>query len=64
MAQQMYIVCIIVFPGVLIMPSSGPVLGLHDCPVMLPNTIAQFQHAWAGMSTQAAASSSTETKQG
>jgi len=31
------------FAGTLIMASSGPVLGLQDCPVMLPDISARIQ---------------------
>lgn len=31
------------------MASSGPVLGLQDCPVMLPDILTKFRQAWASM---------------
>lgn len=33
--------------GVLLAPSSGPVVGLQDCPIMLPIVLPALQQAWS-----------------
>lgn len=33
------------------MACSGPVLGLHDCPVTMPNILPDFRQAWANTVT-------------
>eukprot|EP00775_Hariotina_reticulata_P010840 gene10840-10996_t len=38
--------------GSLLMPSSGPVLGLQDCPVMLPDVLPALHQAWSTVQEQ------------
>eukprot|EP00775_Hariotina_reticulata_P007249 gene7249-7462_t len=37
--------------GTLIMASSGPVLGLQDCPLLLPDVLTALQQAWGDMAS-------------
>jgi hypothetical protein len=39
----------------LLMASSGPVSGLQDCPVLLPNVLPALQEAWDAAAAQSQA---------
>lgn len=41
--------------GTLVFPGTGPVVGLQDCPVALPDVLPTLQQAWAATSAAVAA---------
>jgi hypothetical protein len=40
--------------GVLLLPKEGPVVGLQDCPILLPQVLPALQTAWAAVAKKAA----------
>lgn len=42
------------------MSSDGPVVGLQDCPVTMPNIMQEFRKAWASMGADASQAGSPE----
>jgi hypothetical protein len=40
--------------GVLLLPKEGPVIGLQDCPILLPQVLPALQRAWTAVAKKAA----------
>jgi hypothetical protein len=40
--------------GVLLLPKEGPVIGLQDCPILLPQVLPALQRAWSAVAKKAA----------